>query len=408
MYDYELKRDVCPPRILVRNCDKEGAFVAARVASAIGGVSTGRSASIRVDRFPDRLYFADMAARLVKIYGVVGTNRLMDRRTVVLAAPHPCALYIAEVLHAILLPLQILSFPRDLEEAATTGMLGILGADYDVRGYWLLNKITSQEDVPSAYLNILRAADHAVVVRSTDTGWDCPLIGRFENIYVNATLERLYPDLLDAIRGRLALAENGLPELRQWEWGLPDATVTAVSKVWRSLGKSESAFHLIESSVLSLYAAIPRIWRKYFEHNGITPRGLTLNGYGVAHPVYERAAGLIPVHFYRFGLMRDVARSWLRYFSDTASGDKDICVFANYVGGADDVSEILQTLADLDLQKRCWFSNGLDAPDTACVNAFGLSIPGPAEKVAEWLPSAEYSTREWTPLPVENVESLVG
>lgn len=119
-----------------RDCDKDGSIVAARLAGATGRISCGRPVEIRVHRHSDAQYFEDLAGVVVGHYRSLPSTALLNSRIVVLGSVHRAALYVAEALHAPLLPLQFLSFSQTLAEAQSAGMLSIAGTDHDVDALW--------------------------------------------------------------------------------------------------------------------------------------------------------------------------------------------------------------------------------------------------------------------------------
>lgn len=392
-----------PKRLCVSNCDKEGSIVSARIASAIGAVSSTRPIAISTDRYTDETYFRDIAGSLAEHYRLVTDSSLLDRQTVVLSSVHRAALYVAESLHAILLPLQVLSFARNYEEAVKTPLLSIVGCDYGVDSLWQWNKVSDVSHFPDAYIDILKRANSVVVLRSTDTGDDCPVLGRIGRVFVNSTLPRLNPTLWSSLEKRLVDRECSFTHLRQWEWGLPDATVDAARALWHHLGKQADQFHVIELGTVELYRRIPVLWEEYLKTNSVRIRGVTLNAYWTAHPYYERYAGLIPIHFYRFSMLRDVAARFLEAYGTTDNEEGRMCAFLNNVGSGQDCNEAQKLISDKGLQDAFWFSTGFDCPDAECKDIYGKLIPKPFEKVAEWMPSAPYRSRKWHPMDIQSV-----
>ena len=387
-----------------RDCDKDGVIVAARIASCVGAVSPNRPVRIRVDRPTDERIVEDIAAALAGSYGLAAGSPLLDRRTLVLSSVHPAALYVAEVLHAPLLPLQWLSFSETLEQAAAP-MRSIVGTDHDYDGLWSWHKPREASDLPAAYLQAMARAERLVVVRSTDSDEDAPVVGRWGHAHVNRTLERLRPARWNALRDMLVPADPAV-QLRQWEWCLPDDTVAAARAVWRQLGRDDRSVHVVEASTTGLYRSIPRLWEAYLRWNRVAVRGVSINGYWTAHPAYERAAGLVPVHYYRFSAIADVARACLVAHADREATPERVCVFCNTVGHEGDPVEIQALLYELGLEERAWFSVGPDCSDAACFDVFGERVPRPFEAVGGWLMRAPYLLHGWRPLDLGSVLQL--
>ncbi|MFW6100571.1 MAG: hypothetical protein ACOC90_04235, partial [Bacteroidota bacterium] len=109
-----------PIHLNISNCDKDGAIVAARLASAMGGICSARNLEITPDRYTDPNFLDDIANTLTAYYGLASRSPLLDPRTIVLSSVHPAALYIAETLHAPLLPMQVLSFAQNIKQARTS------------------------------------------------------------------------------------------------------------------------------------------------------------------------------------------------------------------------------------------------------------------------------------------------
>ncbi len=397
-----------PKRICISNCDKDGSIVSARIASAIGAVSSTRPMNLHVDRYSDETFFRDMASSLSEYYRLASDSPLVDQRTVVLSSVHRAALYVAESLHAILLPLQLLSFARSHEEAMRTPLLSIVGSDYGVDGLWQWNKVSDISHFPDAYISMLEGATSVVLLRSTDTGDDCPVLGQIgERLFVNSTMPRLNPNLYATLKGSLVNRAFSFNHLRQWEWGLPDAAVAAAKALWRQLGKPADQFYVIEAGTVDLFKKIPFLWEKYLKVNSVGIRGVTLNAYWIAHPYYERYAGLIPIHFYKFSMLRDVAEKFLDKYGASNNENGRMCAFLNDVGGEHDVAEARDLIHAKGLEADFWFSQGFDCPDAECRNAYGELIPKPFEKVAEWIISAPYRSHEWKPLGMESVLKIM-
>jgi hypothetical protein len=159
----------------------------------------------------------------------------------------------------------------------------------------------------------------------------------------------------------------------------------------------------VQASTLDLYQRIPRWWETYLTHNDVEIRGVTLNGYWTAQPSYERTAGLVPVHHYRFDRVSLLAETYLRRYATHHPAPERVCAFTNGVGYRSDPDEIRALLRRLGIAERAWFSIGLDAIDATCLDAFGQTIPRPHEMVRRWLRDAPYRSHRWRPLDVDQL-----
>lgn len=395
------------PRVCISNCDKDGSIVSARLASAIDAVSSTRPLKIRINRYTDSTYFIDIANFLARYYRIAYGSRLLSLQTVVLSSVHRAALYIAETLHAPVLPLQLISFSKNIEQACSSPLLSIVGADYGVSDLWQWNKVSDESHIPEEYLSLLKKAENLVVVRSIDTGDDCPIEGRIGNVYVNRTLRRLNPRLWDAISNKLTDKGINYENLRQWEWGLPDITVSVIESVWRRLGKDANHFYVIENGTVELYKMIPVLWEEYLNSNGVQIRGITLNGYWVAHPYYERYAGLVPIHYYKFSMLRETARVYLEKYVTSNIQPGQLCAFTTGAGGHSDPEDVKQFISSYGLQDVFWFSKGFDCPDAECVDVYGQTILKPYEKIMEWISTAPYHLHNWQPLDITSICEII-
>jgi hypothetical protein len=104
-------------------------------------------------------------------------------------------------------------------------------------------------------------------------------------------------------------------------------------------------------------------------------------------------------------MLHAVAQDAIRKHVSANAGPRDLCVFANNVGGKEDATEIQTLIQEMGLQERCWFSIGLDTPGAVCTDVFGNIVSPPADKVAEWLPTAPHRSWAWQSidLPVDPV-----
>ena len=280
--------------------------------------------------------------------------------------------------------------------------------DHGVDDLWQWNKISDASHFPKSYLATIAGAEHLVLVRSSDPGTDCPIVGRIDNVYLNETLRRLRPYLWESICSKLQERASDYHELRQWEWGLPDSTINAARSLWHSLGKDDSSFHLIEAGTVDLYRCIPVLWERYLQKNTVEIHGVTLNAYWVAHPYYEREAGLIPIHYYSFSMLQDTARTFLEKYGARKGQTRTMCAFTNDAGSPSDSKDVWRLISALGLEDVFWFSNGFDCPDAECRNARGKKVPKPHEKISSWMATAPYRSRKWTPMEVDEVCKTFG
>lgn len=393
-----------PDVLWIANCDKDGALVAARLASATSRIAAGRPQQIMVDRFTDPSFPESIGNRLASYYNQAEDSHLMRDDIVVVSSVHRAALYIAESLHAAVLPLQILSFSRSLTDVTQSPWQSIVGADFDSAHLWQWNKITQPNDFPQGYRERLQRANKLVLVRSLDDQADSPLLGRLNEGFFNATLPRLHPRRWESLRKSLDLDANHFPQLRQWEWGLPDATVVATRQFWLSLGKPESDFHIIEASTIGLFHSVPSLWKSYLAKNHAEVSGISLNAYWIAHPGYERMAGIIPIPFYHFRTVKEIARA---HFSNCRSYPASrLTAFVNNSGGAHDVEDARAMLTALSMENQVWFSIGDDSPDAPCRDSLNMEILKPFAKVAQQWASAPNQNLRWQALSIDEVERV--
>jgi hypothetical protein len=388
-------------RLCIAHCDKDGAILSARLASALGGISSPRPLQIRPDRYTDPTFFRDTANALAGLYKLASGSALLNPKTVVLSSVHRAALYIAEALHAPLLPLQLISFSKTIEQAQLSQVLSIVGSDYGVNELWQWNKIAEPSQFPDSYVEMLKEAENVILVRSNDFDADCPIEGKIGKVYVNRSLRVLNPRLWDTVSHRLEETGKDFSNLHQWEWGLPDATLSAAKSLWKTLGKDVARFHCIESSTVDLYRLISPLWENYLLSNEVHIRGVTINAYWTAHPYFERYAGLVPVHYYKFSFRRDDARTYLEKYGRTHPSPDRICVFSNDAGGYADHIEVQNLITEMGLQQNCWFSIGYDCPGAECHDSYGEPIPNPFQKVSEWIKTSPYRKHKWKPLEID-------
>ena len=389
--------------IHIKNCDKDGAIVSARLASLLNAVSSLRPLKINPDRYTDHNYFNDIGNKLAKYYSLVKKNKLFSTETIVLSSVHRAALYIAEVLHAPILPMQIISFSRSIKEAQQTSLFSIVGTDYDYKGLWQWNKITHISHFPTEYVKLINRAKHLIIVRSIDEGKDCPIEGKIKDLFINCSIKKLNPLLWKEIKDLIVEKEKDYGWVRQWEWGLPDNSIKAVKDLWKSLKKDITNLHIIEANSIDLYKFIPFIWEKYLNENKVSIRGITLNSYWTAHPYYERYAGLIPIHFYKFSYLQKIAVSYIRKFCLKERSPETLCAFINNIGDINDINNVKLLLNKIGVEKESWVSNGIDSPDAIAKDIYNNEIPKPFEKISEWIKKAPYKDKIWKALNIKKL-----
>lgn len=397
--------------VTIVNSDKDGSMVAARLSSALNRSAFTRSRYILFNECKAADVIEDHAWRTVAHYmrhGQMGHNPLLSGRTLVFGSVHRLALYLAEVLHAPVLPMQFLDFSHNSNQLGQSPHIQIIGCDHDrTDAYWIWNKISDPAYFPTAYLNLIRDAETLVVVRSTDTEEEqCGILGRVgQRGYVNGTLKAKLaaPHLWRDIESRIHPVSVG-QNLRQWEWGLPDASIDCLRQVWSDQGKAPSNFHVVGGSTISLFQAILPLWECYLADNGIDPRGFTMNSYWCAFPGYERVAGLLPIHYYKFDTIRKFAAKFVARYkpgSERPISRETWCAFANDIGSDTDLKDIRAWLQELGVLDACWLSYGFNLADGNCWDCFGVEIPPPAEMIRSWYPSAPFLSHEFHPLPVD-------
>lgn len=117
---------------------------------------------------------------------------------------------------------------------------------------------------------------------------------------------------------------------------MPDVSIEAVKTLWTSLGKDPHKMYLIENDTITLYKLIPKIWEWYLEKNKVNINGVTLNTYWISHPAYERSAGLIPVHFYKFSTIKETATFYIKKYYKGPKFFRNLCVFMTDAGSPND------------------------------------------------------------------------
>ena len=305
------------------NGDKDGSLVAARLAGALGGVADTRVLALNVSqRLVDAEYAGDVAAYTASLYAALTpTPTLLAPASapLVIGSVHRAVLYAAEALHAPVLPAQTLAFAATLQQVcdATAGgnVLALLGCDYGFDGGWVWLKPARAAGVPPAHVAAMAQAQGLLLMRALDEDeYDgavpCSSGG---TLYLHPSL-RLFAADAAAHPGAAALWREvvgaGGPQplppaasaaLRQWEWGLPDATVEAYSAVWALLhGATRGAPRVLQGGVVEGYLGVPELWRAYLAANGAAPAGITVEGYWTAQPALARRDRVLPYPAYAF------------------------------------------------------------------------------------------------------------
>ena len=302
------------------NTDKDGSLIAARLAGATRGVSDTRALAYNISRYADAAYAGEAALAAAALYAAAAPSSL----TLSLAGPlvvssvHRAALYVAEALHAPVLPAQALAFAATLAQAcaATRGgaVLALLGCDYGEDAGWLWLKPAAPAGIPAAHTAAMARASRLVLVAATD-GEDflgsLACSGGGGQLYIHPSLQAfarapgspgaaaLWAEVL-AAGGPAPLAPGQGQALRQWEWGLPNATLAAYASAWAGLHPGGPQATLLQGEVVAGYLGVPALWRAYLAKNGVAPRGVSVEGYWVAAPALARADGVLPFPAYAF------------------------------------------------------------------------------------------------------------
>ncbi len=439
--------------------DKDGGIVAARVASALGGLgiaatSDSRGALITPTRMSDGTYVDEVADFVVDdLYGALAQagapdQGLLGTNTLVLTSVHRFGLYVAEALHARLLPLQFMTFAADwsqVQSAATRSTL-IVGQDSDYDGLWLWNKLaagtpgTPQATLPPAYLRALAQADHVVIVQPDDNWAYCTdsycsdvvnevYTGAGPPVYLHTSLTRshannpgtaLYAEAVGA--GLVVKAMDAdVANLKQWEWGVPDTTVANVRQAWVDLGKPPENLVVIAGGVVDMYGWTPWVWKAYLDHNGVAPRGIDVLSYWAAEPQLERAGAVLPIPSYSY-----YQAAWHPLDDDTRALLDDVCggapcnpsfaansrAFVNGIGSSQDVGGVQAMMTDygLDQANGAWYGYGINAEGTSPWTGWtGETVPYAWEETALSLQDpaqVPYLGMAWSPLTVDDVCGL--
>jgi len=407
MFDLDYKNDI----IKINNCDKDGSIVVKRLASIFGCVAPTRDIKININRETNKNYPQDMGNKLVEYYNFQKGKEIFKKDILILSSVHRFGLYLAEVLHGLILPLQIMAFANSWSTAETTSTMSICGTDYDKDCIWQWNKFTTVEDLPSKYLELIKNAESLIIVRSIDSVSDCPIIGKYKNLHINSTLKNINHGnkYLEQILPELKYKEKKYEDIRQWEFGLPDESIKSIKHLWSSLSKNTNDLHIIEDTTINLYKSIIPLWEKYLLSNGISIRGFTFNSYWTTHPYYEKLAGLLPINFYKFSTLSEFAKFYFeKYIQQIELSSETINVYTNQTGSQNDIDDLIRFLKEFKLEKTAWFSIGYDCMDknNRCTDIYGENIPKPFERIKCLLNKAPYYSRKFYPLSMRDIKNL--
>ena len=443
------------------NTDKDGGIVAARVASALAGlgqpaVSDARRATLDPTRLSDAAYVDEVTAFIVDdLYGGVARvgepeQALLTGDTLVLTSVHRYGLYVAEALHAPVLPLQLISFADSWEQvvAASERATLIVGQDYDYDGLWLWNKLAAGSpgsadplaaSLPPAYLDAISDAERLVIVQPDDNWAYCTddycadvvnevYTGGDSPIYLHTSLSRsgasnpgttLYDE---AVAGGLieAAPDVAVADLKQWEWGVSDTAVANLRAIWAGRGKPVENLTVIRGGVVEMYAWTPALWRAYLEKNAVQPRGFHFSSYWAANTQLERCGAVLPLPSYSYWQeswhpLDDNARALL---ADTcgegcpASYAENTRAFVNSIGSAGDPDGVRAVMSDLGLTPAAgaWFGVGINSEGAAGWTGWeGEAVAAGWEQAAAAIQDpaqCPYAAKRWEPLSIEEVCGL--
>jgi hypothetical protein len=432
--------------------DKDGAIVAARVASALGGrgiraTSDSRAVAVTATRMADAAYVDDVTDFIVDdLYGAFAgagqvDSPLLINDTLVLTSVHRYGLYVAEALHAPVLPLQILSFASSWEqiEAAATRATIIAGQDAGYDGVWLWNKLaagtagTPAGTLPDAYLRALASAKRVVLVQPDDNWTTCTdsychdvisdyYDGATAPIWMHSSLSRSGAYAQALAEGRVHPAPDAdVANLKQWEWGVPDSTVANVRAAWAALGKDPADFVVIRGGVVDMFAWSPWLWRAYLAHNGVVPRGFHFLSYWAAFPALERAGAALPIPSYSYWQddwhpLDDNARALIAEVCGGNACEPSFAAgtraFVNTIGSTAEERGVRDVLTDFQLSPDAggWYGFGINAEGASGWTGWdGETVADGWEQAAADLQDpakAPYADRAWAPLAIEAICGL--
>jgi hypothetical protein len=352
----------------------------------------------------------------------------------VVSSSHRTALYVGEALHAPVYPAQTLAFADTVVQACAATSAGasvvLVGADYDYDGLWLWIKPARADGVPPAHVAALRNASELVLLRTTDSGVyvgavDCSNGGGWLSVHESLPefaasgqhpkLAALWTEIKPLLVPNSSHADGAA--LRQWEWGLPDATVAAYTAAWTASGRPAAAVTVYEGPVVAGYLAVPKLWRMYLAANGVEPRGVQIESYWVAQPTVAREDGAVPFPSYAFykpdfrPLYTAAAAELAAIVNRTSAGAaaNHTRAFVNTVGSATDVEGVEKLYAAGGVAHGAWASVGLDCPPASCADVFGGRVPCPHVHAASVLAANQtlLHPRIWKPLTVAQVREAL-
>lgn len=418
------------PFLHISNCDKDGSITLKRIASCMGGISDTRDINLSQDNLITKTYFIEIADKFVNQYKKISQDKQnstlqsipLDFSTIVLGTPHRASLYIAETLHCPLLSMQYIGWAKDLDHAAETlTVTGIAGWDYDNNNLWLWLKITEVEHIPQSYRDLIENATNLIIVRSNSHP-ELPekYLGKYKNIYLHSSLQH-QAKFLDSINKNdiKPIDDEEFKTLKQWEWGLPDSSITAIKKYWvEILKKPAENLKIFDKGVLNLFRSIPILWLKYLEKNKCKPRGISFNPYWTANPLYERIAGIVPLDYYNFGVFIDFYQKIVddlkkkNYLPNPKLGWQPPRVYA--------FMNLIETQVDLDRVKDFWtknqlfdvgyFSVGLDIKDLKSKDLYDKNVSPPYQSIMNWISKTSnipYNSKIFQSLTIEEVEKVI-
>lgn len=337
-------------------------------------------------------------------------------------------MHAAETLHAQYLPGQTLAFADSVQQAcnATAGgdNLVLTGCDYDYDGLWLWIKPARVSGVPGAHIAALRNASSLMVLRATTEGsfvgeYACPGGGW---LAIHSSIPELAPShpklraLWGVIEPRVArnASRSDGTTLRQWEWGLPDATVAAYVAAWGALGRSNASVTILEGEVVPGFLGVTPLWETYLDTNGVSPRGVQLESYWVAQTSLARRDGSLPIPTYAFWkpdffpsytLAVATLEAIVNRTSPAMVG-QHTRAFINTVGSTTDPQGVEKLFGGQGLPRSTWGSVGLDCPPTVCHSLAGETVAEPHAYAAALLAAKAGSLlppRVWRPLAPKQV-----
>ena len=424
-FDIDVFTNNSIPMFHIYNCDKDGASIVKRLASCSGAVADTRDPYLHPTLFVDSNYVKKNADKIVQYYQNL-TNATksplpkapLNFSTIVIGNPHRASLYAAEVLHAPLLPMQFIGWAQSLDTAAADGScLRIAGSDFDNPSVWLWNKITEIQHFPQSYVNLIKNAENLVVVRSIDDPeFPEAYVGKYKGVYLHSSIKS-NPAFLSSINQDLLETNisNETKLLHQWEWGLPDQTIIAVTKLWTDvLRKPLSKLTVIEGGTVPLFEGITKTWLAYLSKNLVKPRGISFNPYWTANPLYERYAGIVPLDFYNFRVTQDFAQNIVTSLRKNGTfkdaGPERIYAFMNTIEELPDVNCLKAFWDANNLTTSGWFSVGFDLYGIKSKNLNGDIVDAPYEKISKWMSNSTnlpYKNRKWIALtPNETIEAF--